>query len=388
MQPQMNQNQTPKAAPVLPYGPQLIRMDTVASDHVKWLWYQRLALGKLNLIAGDPGMGKSFLTLDLAARVTTGAPMPGEADAPDRPTDRPPGAVVLLSAEDDPADTICPRLEAAGADLKRVFAFTCVRTRSGTKNLSLRENLRHIRIVCEQRTDTRLVIIDPISAYLGDESGHSNTKVRNLLTPVARMAQGLNVAVLAVTHLNKAGPRNAQSAIYRAMGSLAFTAAARTVHLVTRDPDHPERRLMVPIKNNLCHDRTGYGFQLGPNPDGQTKVLWQPRPTREPADVLLDRLCRTRPSDPDTPTKLDQAVDWLRNELSRGPVSSAALIQAARARGYSKRTLTRARAALDVLVKKAGDTWQCELPDDAPSARNRLALDEPSQDPKRRSAEP
>lgn len=352
--------------------PEVVRLDTVKPTRVKWLWNQRLALGKLTLIAGDPGIGKSYLTLDLAARVSTGRAMPGDS----RDNGRPPGVAVLLSAEDDPADTIRPRLEAAGADLRRTVVLAGVRTRGAINRFSLREHIMHLHRICRAQPETRLIIIDPITAYLGDEQGYSNTKIRNLLAPLALLAQHYNVAVVAVTHLNKAGHGNAQSAVYRTMGSLAFTAAARAVHLVAKDPEAAGRRLLVPIKNNLGQDRTGYGFRLAPNADGETAVIWEDAPTEEDADALLDRLRRYRPGDADTPTKLDQAVAWLYATLKQGPVASSVLIQLAIGEGHSKRTLYRARAALDVMARRVDDQWHCELPSDTALALSRLALDE------------
>ncbi len=359
--------------------PEVLRLDTVKPTPVKWLWNQRLALGKLTLIAGDPGLGKSLLTLDLAARVSTGRVMPGERSHDSCP----PGTVVLLSAEDDPADTIRPRLEAAGADLGRTVVLTGVRTGGAINRFSLREHIKSLHLVCKAQPQTRLIIIDPITAFLGDEQGYSNTRVRNLLAPLATFAQSYNVAVVAVTHLSKAGYGNAQPAIYRAMGSLAFTAAARAVHLVARDPENPERRLMVPIKNNLGQDRTGYGFRLGPNADGQARVNWEDGPTEENADVLLDRLRRHRPHHADTQTKLEQAVAWLYAILKQGPVASSVLIQLAIGNGHSERTLYRARAVLDVMVRRVDNQWHCELPDVTVPALNRLGEDERSKEPKR-----
>lgn len=348
----------------VPHGPDVLRLDTVEPTRVKWLWDQRLALGKLTLIAGDPGLGKSYLTLDLAARVSTGKAMPGDTWDNGKPMDRFPGTAILLSAEDDPADTIRPRLEAAGADLRRVLMVNGVRTGGATKSFSLRDDMNHLRTICKKETDARLIVIDPISAYLGDEEGHSNTKVRNLLSPLAKLAQEFNLAIVAVTHLNKAGQGNAQSAIYRAMGSLAFTAAARTVHLVTRDPEDPERRLLVPIKNNLGQDRTGYGFTLGLTNEGDTAVQWEDHPTDESADALLDRLSRRPTSDAATPSKLDEAVHWLRERLSAGPVPSHELHDDAKASGITQKTLSRARSMLKTETIKPDGVWSVKLPSD------------------------
>ena len=368
--------QMPAPRNTVQHGPEVVRLDTVASTHVKWLWDQRLALGKLTLIAGDPGLGKSYLTLDLAARVSTGRAMPGDRWDNGRPMDRFPGTAIPLSAEDDPSDTVRPRLEAAGADLRRVAMVTGVRTGDAVSSFSLRDHLKFLRGMCKADPEVRLIVIDPISAYLGDEEGHSNTKVRNLLAPLAKLAQDYNIAVVAVTHLNKAGGGGgAQSAIYRAMGSLAFTAAARTVHLVARDPDDPERRLLVPIKNNLGQDRTGYGFTLGLTAEGGTAVCWEDAPTPETADALLTRLSRPA-SDAAPSPKTDEAVAWLKEQLSTGAMSSSALEQSARQAGISLRTLKRARSALGVRVHKKADGWVCSLPDtkDAGATGQTLSL--------------
>ncbi|MFN3167088.1 MAG: AAA family ATPase [Phycisphaeraceae bacterium] len=357
---QMTQPRNPRNT--VHHGPEVVRLDTVSPSTVKWLWNQRVALGKLTLIAGDPGLGKSYLTLDLASRVSTGRAMPGDTWENGRPMDRFPGTSILLSAEDDAADTIRPRLDAAGADLRRVSMVTGVRTGGAVTGFNLRDHLKFLRQMCEADPEARLIVIDPISAYLGDDEGHSNTKVRNLLAPLAKLAQDYNVAVLAVTHLNKAGGGGAQSAIYRAMGSLAFTAAARTVHLVSRDPDDPERRLLVPIKNNLGQDRSGYGFTIGLTPQGESTVCWEDGPTHESADALLARLSRTAARDAAPSPKTDEAAAWVRDRLGEGPVPSRELEQSAQQAGISQRTLMRARASIGVRVTKRADGWVCELP--------------------------
>lgn len=366
-----------KPSPIKPvyHGPDVVRLDRVAPTRVKWLWNQRLALGKLTLIAGDPGLGKSYLTLDLASRVSTGKAMPGDAWDDGRPMDRRPGKAILLSAEDDPGDTVRPRLEAAGARLENVAMLNGVRTGDAVKSFNLREHLNFLSDLCKAQPDTRLVVIDPISAYLGDEEGHSNTKVRNMLAPLAKLAQQFGVAVVAVTHLNKAGQGNAQSAIYRAMGSLAFTAAARTVHLVTKDPDDPERRLMVPIKNNLGQDRTGYGFTLEQTDRRETHVQWEPQPTDESADALLSRLASPRQSAGEHASKTEHAAAWMQQQLAQGPMPSKQLNQMGKAQGFSERTLTRARAAIDIQVSRQADAWICQLPEQAGEQPTQLAFE-------------
>ncbi len=372
-----NQNQNPRRDPRQPpyHGPTITKLSSVQPTKVRWLWQDRLALGKLTLLAGDPGLGKSYLTLDLAARVSAGLPFPGETSAGGGKYGKLPRKVILLSAEDDPADTIRPRLDAAGADCDNIVLIDGIAFGENRRPVNLREDIKHVeRAVQLMHRECRLIIIDPISAYLGDDEGHSNTKVRNMLAPLARLAQDYGVAVLAVTHLNKGGGQGPTNAIYRTMGSLAFTAAARTVHLVARDPSDAagQRRLMLPIKNNLGHDRTGWGFALtnhdfidptGGDPDDypnarrrETKISWDPDPTQDTADALLLKLNRTpggSGGQRETPA-MDEAIEFLRQSLQSGPQPMKSIQAAAEAAGISRVTLKRAKAELGVESRREG----------------------------------
>ena len=255
-------------------APILISLADVEPQPIEWLWPERIALGKLTLIAGDPGVGKSLLTLDIAARLSHGGPWP------DKPSDMNRiGSVVLLSAEDDPADTLRPRLEAAGANLKRIHVLNGVKRehRGGAGGLGLfclESDLPMLAEAIRSVPDCRLVLIDPITAYTGRIDSHNNTEVRGLLAPLAALAAEHNVAVIAVTHFNKSGTG---PAIYRAMGSLAFAAAARAVWAVIKDPDNPQRRLFLPVKNNLGGDMSGLAYTIeADGPDGAPVVAWEP----------------------------------------------------------------------------------------------------------------
>jgi len=244
--------------------PDMIALDTVQTEPVHWLWNNRFPLGKLSVIAGDPGLGKSFLTLSMAAYVSAGIPWP------DEPNERNPGGkVILLSAEDDIADTIKPRLNSMSADCKNIIAIESVK--------SLDTDVSKLERAIKKTEGIRLVVIDPISAYIGvKRDGHSNTEIRAILAPLAKLAANYRVTVLAVSHLNKGGQA---SPLYRIMGSLAFSAAPRTVWAVIRE-EQPDplcktyRRLLLPIKNNLAPDTgTGMAFSIM---DG--RVVWEPMP--------------------------------------------------------------------------------------------------------------
>lgn len=297
-------------------GPVLVRLADVAPAQIEWLWEQRVAIGKLTLIAGDPGLGKSFLTIDMAARVSIGAgwpDRPGDALLGKRPG---PGGVVMLSAEDDVADTMRPRLDAAGGDPRRVAVLQAVRTIGDTgekseRTFDLARDLRHLEDAIDQTPGCRLVVIDPISAYLGKTDSHNNGEVRGLLAPLADLAARRRVALVCVTHLNKGQGQ----AIYRAMGSLAFAAAARAVWGVVKDKDEPSRRLLLPIKNNIGNDRSGLAYTLRPTMGGQPQVAWEPEPIELTADDALSSDSKPGPDADERP----RCEAWLRQALQAGP---------------------------------------------------------------------
>lgn len=337
-------------------GPVLVRVADVQPELVRWLWPGRIALGKLTLLAGDPGLGKSFITLDLAARTSTGSTWP------DMPLlKNAPGGVVLLSAEDELADTIRPRLDAAGADVARVVALQAVRRlrvdgKTEEAYFDLTQDLPALEAAIQKSSDCKLVIIDPLTAYLGKIDGHKNAEVRAILARLFELAAKHKVAVLAVTHLNKA---STLPAIYRAMGSLAFVAAARAVWAVVRDGDDEtgRRRLFVPVKNNLGADETGLAYAL--EPVGQTaRVKWESDPVNVRADDALDGGGRKAAVREDA---RQFVIDTL--TANGGDMLSDDLSTAAEAEGMSERTLRRAKKAVAESYKEKGrgGRWRCKL---------------------------
>jgi putative DNA primase/helicase len=335
-------------------APVLKRLAEVQPEPMQWLWPGLIALGKLSLLVGDPGLGKSFLTLDIAARVSTGRSWPGLSAIPN-----PQGSVVLLSAEDDLADTIRPRLDAANANPHQIASLESVSRPSSKKSelkhslFCLRSDVAVLEEAIRQMPRCRLIVIDPITAYLGGTDSHKNTDVRELLTPLADLAARHRVAILGVTHLNKnvGGP-----AIYRSMGSLAFTAAARSVLAVAKAKDDPQRRLLLPVKNNLAIDQSGMAFSIR---DG--KVAWEDSPVHIQID---DALCsdighRGKPSE------RDRAADWIREWLADGPKPSTDIIADAREHGIAEKTLRRAFADIGGEPDKQSfeGGWYWKLPD-------------------------
>ena len=231
----------------------------IQAKPVRWLWHGRFARGKVSLIAGHPGLGKSQIGLSMAGIGSTGGLWPVDRTRCER------GSVVILSAEDDAADTIRPRLEAAGADLSRIHIIDAVPdgfNAAGTpvhRAFNLSADLGRLESLLKRLCDVALILIDPASAYLGKVESHSNAEVRALLAPLADLAARYSAAVVGISHLSKAA---GTEALLRIQGSVAFAAAARAAWGVARDKEDPARRLFLPLKNNIGTDEAGLAFRI------------------------------------------------------------------------------------------------------------------------------
>jgi putative DNA primase/helicase len=340
------------APPPLPAGdsPLLRCLAQVAPSRVRWLWPGRVPLGRLTLLVGRPGEGKSFLAADLAARVSTGRPWPdGSAGAG--------GSVLFICAEDEAADTLRPRLDAHGAAVQQVHVLSRVRRSGADGRLyetaftladvgTLEEGLR----ACP---DCRLVIVDPIGSFLGrGTDAHRECAVRALLDPVAQLAEAYGTAVLVIAHQRKsAGGRHADDL---ALGSRAFTGVARAVWHLVRDPHDPRRRLLLPGKNNLAAEGLGLAFTIGGTP---AALRWDPAPVALTANDLMRRA---------DAHILRDAVDWLGEFLGEGRVPARAALRGAAQVGIARRTLERAKTQLGVCCEKEGArhemVWYWRLP--------------------------
>jgi len=327
--------------------PVLTCLADVTPERLRWLWPGRIPAGKVTLLFGDPGLGKTFVTLDVAARVSRGMPWP---DAHGERTT--PGGVILLSAEDDVGDTIRPRLDAAGADVRRIKALQGVEyARGGKGYFNLACDLPALETAIRQTPDTRLVILDPVSAFLGGTDSHKNAEIRGLLAPLADLAARHDVAVLTVTHMSKG---IAGRALYRAMGSLGFIAAARAAWLAIADADNPHRRLFLPAKMNLAEEPSGLAYALqsvmldGIGPVG--RVVWESGPVTLTADAALAAAA----ADPEDRTACESAAEWLSEALAAGPMTAKELSAAAKDAGVAWRTLKRAQGAAGVKVQREG----------------------------------
>ncbi len=329
-----------------------VRLDTVQPQDIKWLWEPRFALGKVSLIAGDPGRGKSLITIAMAAAVTRGFKWPVDNST------APLGSVLMLSAEDDIADTIRPRLDAAGADVSKVHCVTFVSDETDSRRcFSLQTDVDLLASKLSELADCKLVIIDPISAFTGSTDTHKNSDVRVLLATLSDIAQRHEVAILSVSHLNK-GQGNA---MYRTMGSLAFVAAARAVYAVADDLDDPQRRLVLPVKNNLGNDTTGLAYKIEVAASGAPVIAWENEAVTDDIEAVLNAGAS------DQRSELSEAVQWLASEVSGGPVDTKVLKARANESGHSWRTVRRAQEQLKVKARKTGANggWQWWHPEEA-----------------------
>jgi len=285
------------------------RMDSEPMDKMRddggtrWLWPGRVALDALCVIAGDPGLGKSVLTLDIAAHASRGAPWPDESGF------APVTSVLLMSAEDDFVNTIRPRLVAAGADLTRVIALKGIvegRDKSLARMLDISQDLEALQESIEAVPPPRLLVIDPISAYLGAVSENANAEVRSLLRPLAEMAASTETAIVLVSHLRKAKG----SSLHRIIGSIAFAAVARSAVVVQRvkDVGGQERRL-VPVKCNLEVTRTALRFRVEKHPDyPQPHIVWGAEEAHDDVALPQEPMGRPNALTPDQIEALDRCV--------------------------------------------------------------------------------
>ena len=342
--------------------PDLVRLSDVSPVPVRWLWPGRIPRGKITLLSGDPGLGKSLCTIDWAARTTQGLTWP---DDPHTRIDG--GSVIFLTGEHDVADTLRPRLDAAGANVSRVLLLRSVVSydakakRESREFFSLAKDLPALAKAITQSGDCRLVVIDPVGAYLDGVDAHKNSEVRRVLGPLAELLAETGVAGVLVDHFNKSSGMG-KKALYRSMGSIAFTAGPRAAWCVTRDKENPTRRLMLSMKNNLVADTIGgLAYSILPDPNGVPVIEWEPNPIHISADDAI-----APPEPRRDAAQLRRAKEWLEGLLHGGPVECEQVKAQAQTDGLSWATVRRADRDLGIRHRRQGFgpgvPWVWELP--------------------------
>lgn len=323
-------------------GISLVCMADVKPEFVDWLWHPYIPKGKLTLLEGDPGVGKSWISLAIATAVSLGKGLPGMETIES-------ASVVLASEEDGLGDTIRQRLDAMGADVSKIHAIKGDLD-FGNGGLAILEGY-----IDQVRPE--LVIIDPLVAYIGARVDlHRANETRAVMARLADIAERYTVAILAVRHLTKGGTLKP---IYRGLGSIDLAAACRSVLMAGCDPDNPQKRGIVHIKSNLAPMGAAIGYELrdaGFYWTGESDLTWQKILSAE---------------DTDGKSALDDAIDFLKNELMDGAVEVKTVERDAEAAGINPRTLRRARESMEVRVKRQSEPgskrgsgrWLWQLPE-------------------------
>lgn len=336
----------------LPNGlvPGFTRLANMTEKTNRWLWRDYIPHGAITLIIGDPGLGKSQVTLDLAARVTQAMPWP-DGSIPDVAN------VLLLASEDSIERTVMPRLRNSGANLQRVIVMDDTQE-EGRRMLDLKTDLALLeRLIVDNHVE--VVILDPLNGYLGNTNSWRESDVRSVLMPIRAVAERHDVAVIGVIHLNK---DNTRAAIHRAQGSVAFTAVARAVFAVAAHPTYQGLRYFVSVKQNYAQHPPTLAFVMAPGGgvewDGQT----YPNVT---ADSLLAIV-----GAPEEKAERKNARTWLQTTLAAGPVKIKDIVRLAKECAITDRALHRAKYDLKAQSVKIGSPqgtglggyWEWRLP--------------------------
>ena len=347
------------ATPPLPNGVVLVNGSTLTPQPVRWLWEYWLALGKLHILAGAPGQGKTTIAIAAMATVTLGGRWPdGTRCAP--------GNVLMWSGEDDPADTLLPRLMAAGADPARCYFVSGTRIDGELQAFDPARDMAALELQAQIIGGIKLLVVDPVvSAVAGDS--HKNTEVRRALQPLVDLASRLDAAVLGISHFSKGGAGSDPAS--RVVGSIAFTAVARVVLVAAKVKSEAgeDRRILARGKSNIGPDDGGFEYlieQVEPLPGIQaSRIAWGKAVEGSARELLTD------PADKDEPSHLsdaNDAVELLRSELSNVRWTPCDICsQPLKDAGFSKKQIWAASKKLGVKRQKDGMAggWEWRLND-------------------------
>jgi AAA domain len=325
----------------------------VELERVEWLWLGHIPFGKLTVWDGDPGLGKSVLAIDSAARVTTSREMP------DGSPGGPAADVLLMTAEDGEGDTVKPRAIAAGADLSRIHFIVLKEGDDDTLMPGIPTDIPAIEMIIT-RHGVKLLIIDPLSAFLDTAvDSHADSKVRRALAPLAKMAERTGCAVILIRHLVKDSDKRA---LYRGGGSIGIIGAARAGFLIAEDNEGGDNdRVLAHTKFNLGPRPDALKFstvgRIIPSDHGDIETVgieWHGR-SLQTADSLL--------GPPENPEKLQEAMDFIETQLTGYKVEAGVMLKRGQEAGHAVKTLKRAKAKLGVKSIKHGlESWLWELP--------------------------
>ena len=322
----------------------LINMEQVEVEKIDWLLYPFIPFGKVTIVQGDPGEGKTTMVLQIIAKLTKGeAVLPSGSDEPaleEKTMDLEPVNVIYQTAEDGLGDTIKPRLLSAGADCSRVMVID-----DNDQALTMMDARLEEAII---RTKARLVVLDPIQGFLGAAVDmHRANEIRPLMKRIAVLAEKYHCAIILIGHMNKNS--NGKSS-YRGLGSIDFQAAARSVLIVGRIKDEPEIRVVCHVKSSLAPEGKSVAFRL----DKDTGFEWIGE-----YDISADDLL----SGDNRGQKIHEAKEFLKEILVSGSVAQTKVAEEAESRGIKKKTLWNAKKELEIDSVKIGNQWFWMLPE-------------------------
>lgn len=332
---------------------------------VRWLWRDWLALGKLHILAGAPGQGKTTIALAMASTVTRGGKWPDGTPSVC-------GNILVWSSEDDPADTLLPRLLASGADRKRCYFIDCAERDGEEVPFDAARDLAGLRDAIEEIGGIKLLIVDPVVSALGGTDTHKNGEVRRALQPLVDLAAECDCAVIGVSHFAKGG--QGTDPAQRVVGSVAFTAVARVVMVAAKvkgTDEAEDTRILARAKSNIGPDRGGFNYYLqqseplpgihashvawGQAVDGTAKELLA-EPDEEKQEEVMDAASMLQAELADG--------GWTKSETVQSPLLSA---------GFTKKQIWTASKKLGVQRKKGMDglkhCWYWHLPGTGTGAR-------------------
>ena len=320
-------------------GPKSIRLSDVKPEPVSWLWPNYFPISKISLISGDPGVGKTWFCLDLAARLSKGINWPDDSPASDS------GNTLILSFEDNPADTFRPRLDKLKANTTKIFILHHI------LDLSSEAGRRSFISEIEYR-NPRLIIVDPALDYSGKVNPNAVDQVRSMLTPLSEIAEKKKAAIILTSHLNKS---SVMEAIYRTAGSASgWVGKARAVFLITKEKEHQGesgqcRRIFAPIKTNLSSvEPQAFFFRISNNPG----LIYE----KVPKDFNLEALLASDHRKSENSPQLEEARTFLIEILKAGTKPKLDILREAQEAGIKEKTLYRAKKPLGIHVFREGGT--------------------------------
>ena len=319
----------------------LINMENVAVEKVEWLLYPFIPYGKVTIIQGDPGEGKTTMVLQIIAKLTKGEPVLPVIDGEEEPAERAePVNVIYQTAEDGLGDTIKPRLLAAGADCSKVLVIDDSEQPLTMLDERLEQAIR--------QTNAHLVVLDPIQSFLGAEVDmHRANEIRPLMKRVSALAGKYHCAIVLIGHMNK---NSTGKSSYRGLGSIDFQAAARSVLIVGRVKNEPEIRVVCHVKSSLAPEGKSIAFRL----DKDNGFEWIGE-----YDISADDLL----SGNNRGQKIKEAKEFLVEILADGAVEQNVIIKESESRGIKGKTLWNAKKALGIQSIKLGGHWSWVLPE-------------------------